>query len=182
MSGGGKVILNQDMATDDPVHARPIGVIADTHGLLRPEVLAALRGVSLIIHAGDIGGPDVLAGLRSIAPVVAVRGNTDVEPWASVLPETATVVVGELRLYVLHDRRLLDIDPRVTGHAAVISGHSHQPALERRDGVLYLNPGAAGPRRFRLPVSVALLHVDKDGLDARLIELRVTAAGRHAHQ
>lgn len=170
------------MARHDQTQAERIGVIADTHGLLRPEAVAALQGVSLIIHAGDIGGPEVLASLRSIAPVVAVRGNNDVGAWASALPETTTVTVGGLRLYVLHDRRRLDIDPRATGHAAVIAGHSHQPLLERRDGVLHLNPGAAGPRRFRLPVSVAFLHPREGTLDARLVELQVPAARRRAHQ
>lgn len=170
------------MARDDQTHAEHIGVIADTHGLLRPEVLAALQGVSLIIHAGDIGGPGVLAGLRAIAPVVAVRGNNDVGAWASALPEATTVTVRGWRLYVLHDRRQLAIDPLATGHACVIAGHSHQPLLERRHGVLQLNPGAAGPRRFRLPVSVALLHVHDDALDAELVELHVPAARRRAHQ
>lgn len=170
------------MAQDDQTQVEHIGVIADTHGLLRPEALAALQGVSLIIHAGDIGGPEVLAALRSIAPVVAVRGNNDVGAWTSALPETTTVTVGGLRLYVLHDRRQLDIDPRAAGHAAVIAGHSHQPLLEHRDGVLHLNPGAAGPRRFRLPVSLALLRVRGHSLDAQLMELRVPAARRRSHQ
>ncbi len=170
------------MARNDQTHGERIGVIADTHGLLRPEAVAALQGVSLIIHAGDIGGPEILAALRSIAPVVAVRGNNDLGAWASALPETTTVTVGGLHLYVLHDRRQLDIDPRAAGHAAVIAGHSHQPLLEHRGGVLHLNPGAAGPRRFRLPVSVALLRVRERTLHAELVELRVPAARRRAHQ
>ena len=179
---GPQGILNQGMGRDEPTQGETIGVIADTHGLLRPEALAALHDVSLIIHAGDIGGPQVLEGLRAIAPVVAVRGNNDVGDWASALPETTTVMVGELCLYVLHDRRQLDIDARACGYAAVIAGHSHQPLLERRDGVLHLNPGAAGPRRFRLPVSVARLRVHGRALDAEVIELHVPAARARTHQ
>lgn len=170
-------ILNHAMTRDDRIHH--IGVIADTHGLLRPQALAALRGVTRIIHAGDIGGPEILAGLGEIAPVIAVRGNNDVGAWATALPPTATVEIGGARIYVLHDRKLLDVDPVAAGYAAVIAGHSHQPLLERRNGVLHLNPGAAGPRRFRLPVSVAVLRVHAGGqVDAELVELRVPTARR----
>lgn len=169
------------MMQDDPHRMHRVGVIADTHGLLRPEALSALHGVTLIIHAGDIGGPEILAALRQTAPVVAVRGNNDLGDWAGALPATATVEIGGARLYVLHDRRLLDVDPLHAGYAAVIAGHSHQPLLERRNGVLHLNPGAAGPRRFRLPVSVAVLRVHPDAqVDAELIELRVPAVRRAA--
>jgi hypothetical protein len=158
-----------------------VGVIADTHGLLRPEALAPLHGVALIIHAGDIGGPEILTALGRMAPVVAVRGNNDLGEWANALAATATVEIGGARLFVLHDRKLLDIEPRSAGYAAVIAGHSHQPLLERRNGVLHLNPGAAGPRRFRLPVSVAVLRVHSGGdVDAEVIELQVPAPRRAA--
>jgi putative phosphoesterase len=148
-----------------------VGVISDTHGLLRPEALAALRGSELIVHAGDVGGADILERLRAIAPVVAVRGNTDRHAWAAQLRLTEVVQVGQVSLYVLHDMGQLNLDPAAAGFSAVIYGHSHQPSIERRNGVLYLNPGAAGPRRFRLPVSVARVRVDEGSVDAELIEL-----------
>src|SRR5467141_1295048 len=135
-------------------YARPamprIGVISDTHGLVRPEALRALAGADLIVHAGDVGAPEVLD---------AVRGNNDRGRWARALAETEVVERGGRAIYVLHDLHELDLDPRAAGFDAVITGHSHQPQIERRDGVLYLNPGSAGPRRFRLPVSVARLNV-----------------------
>jgi hypothetical protein len=136
-----------------------LGVISDTHGLVRPEALAALAGVERIVHAGDIGAPAVLDALARIAPVTAVRGNNDREGWAARIPETEVVEVGGLSLYVLHDLHELDLDPRAAGFAAIIAGHSHQPRQEERDGVLYLNPGSAGPRRFKLPVSLAVLTI-----------------------
>lgn len=158
-----------------------IAVISDTHGLLRPEAVAHLRGVELIIHAGDIGSAETLAALRALGPpLVAVRGNVDRGPWAQGLPETATVDAGGCRLLVLHDRHALDFappgsrGPGAAGFAAVISGHSHRPGIERgKDGVLYLNPGAAGPRRFRLPISMAWLEADASAgiLEAGLVEL-----------
>jgi len=134
-----------------------IGVIADTHGLIWPEVLAAFKGVDLILHAGDIGGPQVLAALTEIAPLAAVRGNCDRGDWAESLPRTEVAEVGAFLFYLLHDLNDLDLDPAAAGFAAVISGHSHRPVVERRDGVLYLNPGSAGPRRFKLPVTLARL-------------------------
>ena len=136
-----------------------IGVISDTHGLLRREVEEALRGADLILHAGDIGRAAVLEGLRRLAPVIAVRGNIDKAPWARELPETEVVRYSDLYLYILHDRNELNLQPDVAGFAAVISGHSHQPANVFRNGVLYFNPGSAGPRRFKLPVSVGRLRV-----------------------
>lgn len=148
-----------------------VGVISDTHGLLRADAVAALRGCDLIVHAGDVGGPAVLDGLRRLGRVVAVRGNMDGGSWAEALPETEAVEVGGSLLFVLHDRHRLALTPRVAGIAAVISGHSHRPRIERRDGVLWLNPGSAGPRRFRLPVSLALLRVAGPRLEARLVEL-----------
>ncbi len=138
---------------------------------MRPEALAALAGVVHIVHAGDVGGPAVLEHLARIAPVTAVRGNNDRDAWAASLPETAVVELGGAALYVLHDRKQLDVDPRGAGFAAVISGHSHRPGQERRDGVLYVNPGSAGPRRFRLPVSVGRLTIAGGRVRGRLIEL-----------
>jgi putative phosphoesterase len=150
-----------------------VGVISDTHGLLRPEAVAALDGVERIVHAGDIGSPDVLTALGRIAPVAAVRGNNDRGGWAAAIPETEVVEVGGVTLYVLHDLHELDLDPRAAGFAAVIAGHSHQPRVEERDGVLYLNPGSAGPRRFRLPISLARLTVAGPRLRAELVTLEV---------
>jgi len=150
-----------------------IGVISDTHGLVRPQALRALRGTDLIVHAGDVGTPDVLEALRAIAPVVAVRGNNDRGRWAQALAETEVVKHSGRALYVLHDVHALDIDPGAAGYDAVIAGHSHQPRVERRGGVLYLNPGSAGPRRFRLPVSVARLRVDARRLQAEIVTLDV---------
>jgi putative phosphoesterase len=150
-----------------------IGVISDTHGLLRPEALRALAGADLIVHAGDVGGPEVLEALRAVAPVVAVRGNNDRGPWAIALAATEVVETGGRSVYVLHDLKELDLDPRAAGFAAVIAGHSHQPRIERRDGVLYLNPGSAGPRRFRLPIALAWLDVDTFRVDAEIVELDV---------
>ena len=160
-------------------HSR-IGVIADTHGLLRPQALAALQGSELIVHAGDVGRPEVLEGLRAVAPVVAVRGNVDRGAWAQELPATAVVELGGVGVYVLHDRQDLDLIPRAAGFGAVVYGHSHRPSLETVDGVLYLNPGSAGPRRFRLPVTVALLAHTPSGLQARLLELELSGSGGNA--
>ncbi len=148
-----------------------IGVISDTHGLLRPNVADALCGVERIIHAGDVGDPAILDELEAIAPVVAVRGNVDRGAWANTLPMTEVVDVGGILLYVLHDLHALDLTPSAAGFAAVISGHSHQPVIETRNGVLYLNPGSAGPRRFTLPVTLAKLTVGAGGLRAELIHL-----------
>ncbi len=148
-----------------------LGVISDTHGLLRPEAVSALAGVELIIHAGDIGNPRILAELAQIAPVHAVRGNTDRGAWAADLPHNRVVEVGGLLLYVLHDLHTLDLSPRAAGFAAVIFGHSHSPHVEHNNGVLYLNPGSAGPRRFTLPVSLAILKIQNGSLNSNLIKL-----------
>jgi putative phosphoesterase len=136
-----------------------IGLISDTHGLLRPEALTALNGSDLIIHAGDIGAPGIIDQLRAITPVVAVRGNIDTDPWASELPRTTTVEGPPARIYVLHDIHQLDLDPAAAGFNIVISGHSHKPGRIDRSGVMYINPGSAGPRRFHLPVTVARLNL-----------------------
>lgn len=152
---------------------RFIGVISDTHGLLRQEALQALRGAELIIHAGDVGSQVILQELEEIAPVVAIRGNIDRARWASILPEREVVEVGEHTLYMLHDLKALDIDPVISGFSAVISGHSHRPGIEWRQGVLYLNPGSAGPRRFNLPATVARLTIGDNALEPSLVELPV---------
>ena len=150
-----------------------VGVISDTHGLLRPEATEALQGSKLIVHAGDVGNAEVLERLRAIAPTVAVRGNVDGGAWATALPVTEVVEVGRLRLYVLHELSGLDLDPKAAGFAAVISGHTHRPSAEVRNGVLYLNPGSAGPRRFSLPVAVAKLQVVGETLSHEILELLV---------
>jgi putative phosphoesterase len=152
-----------------------VGLISDTHGLLRPEALAALQGVDAIIHAGDIGAPQVVERLAQIAPVTAVRGNNDRGAWAEKLAATETLEIGGVRLYVLHDVKELALDPQAAGLAAVIAGHSHQPRLQERDGVLFVNPGSAGPRRFRLPVAVGRLAVNDGRLRGRIIELEIAS-------
>jgi putative phosphoesterase len=149
-----------------------VGVISDTHGLLRPEAVAALRDSELIVHAGDVGNADVLERLRHIAPTIAVRGNVDAGAWANALPMTEVVEIGGFHLYMLHDLSTLDLDPKAAGFAAVISGHTHKPVADIRDGVLYLNPGSAGPRRFSLPIAVARLQIDGSKLSHEIVELR----------
>ena len=134
-----------------------VGLISDTHGLLRPEALVALQGSDLIIHAGDVGKPQIIKQLRALAPVVAVRGNIDKGVWASQLPLTAIAEAGSVQIYVLHDLVQLDLDPVAAQFKMVVSGHSHKPGQTERNGVMYLNPGSAGPRRFHLPITVARL-------------------------
>ena len=148
-----------------------IGVISDTHGLLRKEAMDALRGSDHIIHAGDIGNEDILQALAGIAPVTAVRGNNDTGDWAKPLPETRLVQFEDVTLYVIHDLKQLDIQPAAGGIAVVIAGHSHRPAIEEREHVIYLNPGSAGPRRFKLPVTVAELLINRQSVTARIIAL-----------
>ena len=150
-----------------------VGIISDTHGLLREEAVEALRGSELILHAGDVGTPDVLDRLRGMAPTIAVRGNVDTAPWATRLPITREVEVGALRVFMLHDLSSLALDPKAAGFAAVISGHTHRPRADVRDGVLYLNPGSAGPRRFTLPLAVAKLQIDGARLVHEIVELKV---------
>ncbi len=148
-----------------------IGVISDTHGLLRPEALAALQGSDYIIHAGDVGDPDILVQLAAIAPVTAVRGNVDREKWARELPETNVLEVGSIAIYVLHDVGRFDLVSRAAKFATVVFGHSHRPSQEMRDGVLFFNPGAAGPRRFTLPVTVGRLRISGSLVFAEIIPL-----------
>ncbi|MBU3056986.1 metallophosphoesterase family protein [Pseudomonas indica] len=148
-----------------------IGLIADTHGLLRPEALERLRGCDHLIHAGDIGGSEILAQLESIAPLSVVRGNNDTGEWAENLPERLVIKFGRIAIYVLHDLKTLDIDPAAEKIAVVVAGHSHKPALLERDGVLYVNPGSAGPRRFKLPISVGSLFIEGQDVHGELMTL-----------
>ena len=148
-------------------------MISDTHGLLRPQAVTALRGCDLIIHAGDVGNAEVINGLSDIAPTFAIRGNVDKGTWAARLPATNIVEVGALRFYVLHNIAELDLDPLTAGFTAVVFGHSHRPSIETRDGMLYLNPGAAGPRRFRLPVTLARVTVVGGEMRPEIVELNV---------
>jgi len=150
---------------------RLIGVISDTHGLVRPEALDALRGVELVLHAGDVGNSQVLEALKGIAPVVAVRGNNDKGQWAEELPQWDVVEVEAVSIYILHDLKEIDISPSGARFQVVVSGHSHKPLIEKRRGVLYVNPGSAGPRRFSLPVSIARLRVINETVKAQVIEL-----------
>ena len=148
-----------------------IGLISDTHGLLRPEALAALADSDLLIHAGDIGKPEVVAALKKIAPLVAIKGNNDTDSWARHLPETKKITLGALKLYVIHNVKELSFDPAARGFRVVISGHSHKPVIQTKDNVLFVNPGSAGPRRFKLPICVGKLLVQGETVDAEIIEL-----------
>jgi putative phosphoesterase len=148
-----------------------IGVISDTHGLLRPEAVKLLAGSDHIIHAGDVGSPDIVPALERIAPVTAIRGNIDRQEWARRLPETDVVELAGMLIYTVHDVHALDLNPKAAGFAAVISGHSHQPKQEVRDGVLYFNPGSAGPRRFTLPITVGRLRIDQGQLQAEILDV-----------
>ena len=151
-----------------------VGVISDTHGLLRPEALAALRGSNQIIHAGDIGDPGILDKLSEIAPVTAVRGNVDQCAWANKIPTANVLEIGEISIYVLHSIQELDLKPEAAKFAAVVYGHSHVPKQEWKNGVLYFNPGSAGPRRFKLPVSVGRITIEDGGIDAKILLLEKT--------
>jgi putative phosphoesterase len=149
-----------------------IGIISDTHGLLRPDAVELLRGSEHIIHAGDIGSPDIVPALEKIAPVTAIRGNVDRQAWAQRFAETEVVELGGLHIYVIHDVNALDLNPKAAGFAAVISGHSHQPKQEIKDGVVYFNPGSAGPRRFSLPISLGRLTVHEGNLSGEILHIR----------
>jgi len=148
-----------------------IGVISDTHGLLRPEIAEIFKGVDRIVHAGDIDRPPVLAALKEIAPVIAVQGNMDRGEWARTLPVTEAATIGSFSLYLLHNIYMLDLDPAAAGFGLVIHGHTHRPSVEEKNGVLFLNPGSAGPPRNNYPVSVAMLYVQGKAMDSRIIFL-----------
>jgi putative phosphoesterase len=148
-----------------------VGLISDTHGLVRPQALAALRGSDHIVHAGDIVEPEILAKLAGIAPLTAVRGNNDRGPWAQALADTETLTLGAVTLHVIHDLKQLAIDPRAARCDVVVAGHSHKPVVERRDGVLFVNPGSAGPRRFTLPVTVGMLEIEGRSVRAEIVKL-----------
>lgn len=150
-----------------------VGIISDTHGLLRPEAAAFLRGSDFIVHAGDIGDADILKELNALAPVTAVRGNNDKGPWAKAIAESQVLQVGNVFICVIHDVADLDLDPIAAGFQVVVSGHSHKPAVQTRNGVLYVNPGSAGPRRFRLPIAVAALDIAGVSIKAKVVELDV---------
>jgi uncharacterized protein len=155
-----------------------IGLISDTHGLLRPEALTALQGSDLIIHAGDVGKPGIIEALQAVAPVVAVRGNVDKGGWASLLPMTAVAEAGPALIYVLHDIHQLDLDPAAAGFHVVVSGHSHKPGHTERSGVMYVNPGSAGPRRFQLPITVARLDLRRSPWSVEFIDLSTEESRR----
>jgi uncharacterized protein len=148
-----------------------VGVISDTHGLLRPTAVEFLTGCRHIIHGGDVGSAEVLDALAKLAPVTAVRGNNDTAAWAAALPESARLRIDRANVLVIHDLARLDIDPAAAGLEVVVSGHSHRPTIERRHGVLFLNPGSAGPRRFKLPIAIAELTVTGNTVSARVVEL-----------
>ena len=149
-----------------------LGVISDTHGLLRPQAMEALHGSNWILHAGDVGAPEILETLAKIAPVTAIRGNVDTGRWADALPATELVEIGGVSIYMLHDLGQLDLKPEAAGVRVVVYGHSHQPKIEEKNGVLYFNPGSAGPRRFNLPVTMGKLTIDAGKIRAELVELK----------
>ena len=149
-----------------------VGLISDTHGRLRAEALDVLRGSDFIVHAGDIGDPAILTELARIAPVTAIRGNIDKAVWAASIPETKVLDVGGVRIYVIHNVADLDLDPAAAGFQCVVHGHSHQPGMKEQDGMLYVNPGSAGPRRFSLPISVGRLVVEDGVVSAELVEIK----------
>lgn len=153
--------------------AMRVGLISDTHGLLRPAAVEALQGSDLILHAGDIGKPEVLEELQAIAPVIAVRGNNDNGDWAEAIPERKTIQVGGVGIHLLHILKQLSLASETVDIGVVISGHSHQPLIEQRAGMLFINPGSAGPRRFKLPVSVAHLYIEDATVRAEIVELAV---------
>ena len=154
-------------------NSKLIGIISDTHGLVRPQAVEALTGVDMILHAGDVGNQQVLDTLKDIAPVVAVRGNNDKGDWAQVLPECEVVDIDKISIYMLHDVKEIDISPSGAGFHVVVSGHSHKPSVEEHRGVLYVNPGSAGPRRFTLPVTLAHLQITGEKVHANIVELSV---------
>jgi uncharacterized protein len=167
----GRIMSHTRTSKKSDLHV--IGLISDTHGLIRQEAIEALQGVDLIIHAGDIGKPEVLDVLKTISPLMAIKGNNDIGAWAKPLPDTQLVQTADTKLFVIHNVRELDCDPAAEGYQVVISGHSHKPSILNRDGVLFVNPGSAGPRRFKLPVAIGKLFIQKRKVSTKLIELRV---------
>jgi putative phosphoesterase len=155
-----------------------VGLISDTHGLLRPEASAFLLGCDHIVHGGDIGDRRVLQELAAIAPTTAVRGNNDNGAWAEALSETRLVQLGEVLVYVIHDLAQLDIEPQTAGVSVVVSGHSHEPVIQARNGVLYVNPGSAGPRRFKLPIAIGEINIAGKSVTPRIVELGAKRAPR----
>jgi putative phosphoesterase len=153
-----------------------LGIISDTHGLLRPQAATFLQGSDRILHGGDIGNAEVLARLSAIAPVTAIRGNNDKGAWAAAIPETEFFEFSGIGVYAIHDLSLLDIDPSAAGIQVVVSGHSHRPLIEQRDGIVFINPGSAGPRRFKLPISVADILIDGGAISSRIVELEIDGA------
>ena len=159
-----------------PIPVLRVGLISDTHGLLRPEAVTFLRGSDFIVHAGDVGDPKIIGGLENLAPVTVVRGNNDRGPWAEAIAETEVLKLNDVFIYVLHNIAALDLDPSAAGFRVVVFGHSHRPSSETRDGVLYVNPGSAGPRRFRLPICLGELQIADGSITARHVELEVAGA------
>jgi putative phosphoesterase len=155
-----------------------LGIISDTHGLLRPQAAAFLQGSDRILHGGDIGNAEVLTQLSAIAPVTAIRGNNDRGAWAQAIPETALFEFGGIHVYAIHDLSLLDIDPSAAGIQVVVSGHSHKPLIEQRDGIVFVNPGSAGRRRFKLPISVADILIEGGAISSRIVELKIDGAAQ----
>ena len=155
-----------------------VGLVSDTHGLLRPEARAFLIACDYIIHGGDVGDPKILDELAAIAPLIAVRGNNDDAPWAARLRRTELIRVGNVFVYVIHNLAELDLDPRAAGVRVVVSGHSHKPSVEEREGIMYVNPGSCGPRRFKLPISAGEIVVSGSAVTARIVELSGRAGNR----
>jgi putative phosphoesterase len=151
-----------------------VGIVSDTHGLLRPEARTFLLGCDYIIHGGDVGDPKILDELAVMAPLIAVKGNNDKEPWAARLRKTELIRVGNIFVYVIHDLAELDVDPEAAGVRVVVSGHSHKPVIEEREGIMYVNPGSCGPRRFKLPISVGEIIVSGGAVNARIVDLIMT--------
>lgn len=162
------------------IHGLRVGLISDTHGLLRPDARAFLMGCDYIVHGGDVGGAQILDELAAIAPLIAVRGNNDTGPWAARLPPTELIRVGDVFFYIIHNLEELDIDPAAAGVRVIICGHSHKPMIEERDQVLYVNPGSSGPRRFKLPVSIGEIIVSGSAVKARIVDLSGGSPGRPA--
>jgi putative phosphoesterase len=167
---------------EERIVAIRIGLISDTHGLLRPEAMQFLQGSDMIIHCGDICDPGVLKELSGIAPVKAVRGNNDKGAWADDLPESEIIPIGEIFAYVIHDIARIDVDPAASGVTVVLAGHSHKPCIDCRDGVTYINPGSGGPRRFKLPISAGELIVERKSINPRLVEFTDARRARAAAQ